>query len=299
MKEYRNVAVLKGGPSSEREVSLNSGRAVAAGLREAGYCVTEVDVTDRAVEVPPGTDAVFIALHGEFGEDGGVQSLLEKMGVPYTGSGPESSRRSFDKKLSKAAFIEGGIPTPRYQMLREGERRALDLPVVVKPPCQGSSIGISRVMCEAEWEPALREALRFGPEALVEEYIPGRELTVGIVDCEPLPVIEIVAPNGNYDYESKYTKGRTQYLVPAPLNETIADHCRGIAMRTFEVLGCQGFARVDFRLAADGKPYVLELNNIPGFTETSLLPKAAACAGISFSQLCARILRTAMIGKVR
>ncbi len=296
MKEFKNVAVLMGGPSSERAVSLNSGRAVANGLRQAGYAVTEVDVTGRALNLPAGMDAVFVALHGEFGEDGGVQGLLEEMGIPYTGSGPESSRYSFDKQLSKKTFVQNGIPTPRYEILRSGESRTLALPVVVKPPCQGSSIGISRVLCEAEWEPALREALRFGPEVLVEEYIAGRELTVGIVDREALPVVEIVAPDGNYDYESKYTKGRTQYLVPAPLSPAASDACRAIAMRTFDALRCRGLARVDFRLSTEGELYVLELNNIPGFTETSLLPKAALCAGMTFPLLCDRILRAATQG---
>lgn len=297
MNQFKNVAVLKGGPSEEREVSLRSGQAVAAGLREAGFAVTEVDVTARALDLPAGTDAVFIALHGEFGEDGGVQALLEGMGIPYTGSDPAASRRCFDKKLSKAAFVDGGVPTPRYEMLGKGVRRTLALPVVVKPPCQGSSIGISCVASEDEWEPALREALRYGSEALVEEFIPGRELTVGIVEREALPVIEIVAPNGNYDYESKYTPGRTRYIAPAQLDEAVAAECRRIAMRTFDVLGCRGLGRVDFRLTPGGEPYVLELNNIPGFTQTSLLPKAAACVGISFPQLCARILGTAACGK--
>jgi D-alanine-D-alanine ligase len=298
MKEFKKVAVLMGGPSSEREVSLNSGRAVAKGLREAGYEVAEVDVTGREIGLPPGVDAAFVALHGEFGEDGGVQALLERSGVPYTGSGPAASRRSFDKKLSKEVFMRCGIPTPEYELLRPGGRRSLRLPVVVKPPCQGSSIGVSRVFTEAEWEPALKVGFHFGPELLVEEYIEGRELTVGIVGTEALPLVEIVAPDGNYDYESKYTRGRTQYLVPAPVEESTGRECQALALRVFTALGCRGFARVDFRLTASGRLFVLELNNIPGFTETSLLPKAAACAGLAFPALCDRILSSAALGEI-
>jgi D-alanine-D-alanine ligase len=298
MKEFKKVAVLMGGPSAEREVSLNSGRAVAKGLRQAGYDVVEVDVVNHELNLPDGTEAVFVALHGEFGEDGAVQEILERLGVPYTGSGPQASRCSFDKDLSKQAFLRSGVPTPRYEVLRAGGRRTLPLPVVVKPSRQGSSIGVGRVFAEAEWEPALREAFRYGTELIVEEFIAGRELTVGIVGCEAMPVIEIVAPEGNYDYTSKYTKGRTQYLVPAPIDARIARDCQAIALRTFEALACRGLARVDFRLAPDGQLYVLELNNIPGFTETSLLPKAAACAGLSFPDLCDRILRGATVGEV-
>lgn len=298
MNEFKKIAVLMGGPSSEREVSLRSGRAVAKGLRECGYEVVDVDVTGPCLELPAGTDAVFVALHGEFGEDGGVQTLLEREGVPYTGSGPASSRRSFDKKLSKEVFDRCGIPSPAWQLMRQGDRRALPLPVVVKPTCQGSSIGITRVFAEAAWEDALRDGFRYGPELVVEQYIEGRELTVGIVGSEALPVVEIVAPEGNYDYQSKYTAGRTQYLVPAPIEPSAARECQAIALRTFSALGCRGFARVDIRLTPDGKPYVLELNNIPGFTETSLLPKAAACAGMTFSALCDRILRGASLGEV-
>jgi D-alanine-D-alanine ligase len=298
MKPFRNVAVLMGGPSAERAVSLNSGRAVARGLREAGYEVTEVDVLNHEIQLPPGTEAAFVALHGEFGEDGAAQTILERMGIPYTGSGPEASRLSFDKQLSKEAFARRGIPTPRHELLRAGGRRTLPLPLVVKPVSQGSSIGVTRVFEESAWEPALAEGFRYGPNLIVEEYIDGRELTVGIVVREPMPVIEIVAPNGNYDYESKYTKGRTQYLVPAPVDPHTAAQCQEIALRTFDALGCRGMARVDFRLAHDGKPYVLELNNIPGFTETSLLPKAAACAGLDFPRLCDRILRSASLAEV-
>ena len=292
-KRFGRVAVLMGGPSAEREISLRSGKAVAKGLREAGYEVTEIDVQGRTLAMPRGIEAVFVALHGEFGEDGGVQALLQARGIPYTGSSPAASRTSFDKKESKAVFAAHGVPTPAYEILREGQTRRLPLPVVVKPTCQGSSLGVSRVTSEAEWAPAASGAFAYGAEILVEAYIEGRELTVGIVDQEAMPVIEIVAPDGNYDFTAKYTKGQTDYRVPAPIDGAVYARCQAIALRTFHTLGCRGLARVDFRLSAAGELFVLELNNIPGFTETSLLPKAAAAHGLPFPQLCDRIMNTA------
>lgn len=290
------MAVLLGGVSAEREVSQRSGAAVAKGLRAAGYEVVEVDIRDRGIgEVPRDVDAVFVALHGEFGEDGKIQKLLREAGIPHTGSSPAASEVAFDKRLSKRIFIEAGIPTPRYEILRAGSPRCLPLPAVVKPSRQGSSIGVHRVFQEAEWPSALEDAVRYDQEAIVETYIPGRELTVGIVGEEALPVIEIVAPDGWYDYNAKYTQGVTSYKVPAVLVAETGRLCRDIAMRTFKALGCRGFARVDLRLSPDGRPYVLELNSIPGFTETSLLPKAAQAASIGFSALCDRIMRLADI----
>jgi len=282
-----------GGPSDERVISLKSGRAVARGLREAGYDVTEVDVVGRTVDLPAGTEAVFIALHGEFGEDGGVQTILNERGVPYTGSGPVASRAAFDKVISKEVFIHSRIPTPAYQVFREGDTRRLPLPVVVKPARQGSSIGVSRVFRESEWDAALQTGFQYCSELIVEAYVDGQELTVGILGGEALPVIEIVAPDGDYSFAAKYTAGRTTYLVPAPLAAEVNARCQDLALRTFEVLGCRGFGRVDLRLAPGGELFVLELNSIPGFTETSLLPKAAACAGLSFPALCHRIMNSA------
>ena len=281
-----------GGPSAEREVSLRSGAAVAKGLREAGYDVAEVDVEGRYLNLPAGIDAVFVALHGEFGEDGEVQKLLEKKGIPYTGSGPFASNATFDKVLSKRIFVDNGIPTPSYEVLRTGIKRKLPLPVVVKPARQGSSIGVHRVFSEAEWPAALKDAFTHDANVIVEAYIKGRELTVGIVGVEVLPVIEIVAPDDWYGYDAKYVKGKTNYLVPAPLDEQISRTCQNLALQAFNALGCRSMGRVDMRLSEDGKPYVLELNSIPGFTETSLLPKAAAESGLNFSALCDRIIQT-------
>jgi len=282
-----------GGPSAERDVSLRSGAAVAKGLREAGYDVSEVDVRGPDFLLPAGVEAVFVALHGEFGEDGQVQAILERKKIPYTGSGPEASRTSFDKVLSKKIFVANGIPTPEYEILKKGQKRSLKLPAVVKPACQGSSIGVHRVMTESAWDAAFKDSLKYGEEMIVECYIPGRELTVGVVGDEALSIVEIVAPDDWYDYDAKYTKGASKYLVPAQLEAGTYAKCQELAVKTFKVLGCRGLGRVDFRLSWDGRLYVLELNNIPGFTETSLLPKAAGHAGIGFAGLCDRIMRMA------
>ncbi|MCX6995704.1 MAG: D-alanine--D-alanine ligase, partial [Kiritimatiellaeota bacterium] len=208
---FKNVAVLMGGPSAERAVSLRSGTAVARGLRAAGYTVTEVDPRDGQLRLDAEVEAAFVALHGAFGEDGAVQALLRQRALPYTGAGEEASRTAFDKQLSKLVFVRHGIPTPDYEVLRPGAARTLPLPVVVKPVQQGSSIGLHRVVQEADWAPALTDALRYGGRALVERYIEGRELTVGLVGEDVLPVVEICAPGGQYDYKAKYTPGLTEY----------------------------------------------------------------------------------------
>ena len=290
-KRFQKVAVLMGGPSSERAVSLRSGAAVAGALRERGYAVAEVVVgEDSSFAVPPGTDVAFVAMHGRFGEDGTIQALLRRQGVPHTGSDPEASRRAFDKSLSKPAMVAAGIPTPKHEFLRQGETRTLPLPVVVKPVRQGSSVGVSRVFREADWAAALELALGLDVVALVEEFIPGRELTVGVVGGTVLPVIEILAPDGNFDYHAKYTPGVSQHVIPAPIPEAIAQKCRAAALAMFRALGCSGMGRVDIRLRPDGEIFVLELNNIPGLTAVSLLPDAARAHGWSFPDLCEKIL---------
>ena len=293
---YRHVAVLMGGPSAEREVSLNSGSAVAAALRTAGYWVDEVDVTDTSLDIPDGVEAVFIALHGTFGEDGQVQALLRDRGMPYTGSDVASSRLAFDKVASKQRFEREGLPTPPYEILsgRTG-RRALPLPVVVKPAHQGSSIGIHRVFAEADWDGALADAAAYDEQVLVEQFIAGRELTVGVVGADLLPVLEIRAPEGYYDYRAKYTKGVTEYLVPAPIPEDRAQACRELAGRAFRALDCRAMGRVDFRMNPEGELFILEVNTIPGFTATSLMPKAAKAHGIEFPELCDRIMKMACV----
>ena len=294
-RRFEKVAVVMGGPSRERDVSLRSGSAVQKGLAEAGYEVVGVDVTGHDLDLPD-VDAVFIALHGAFGEDGQVQGILDRLEMPYTGSGVEGSRNSMDKALTKRIFDETGIPSPAYEVLTSGGKLSMALPVVVKPASEGSSIGLHRVMTEDLWDASFADALQYDESILVEEYVEGRELTCGIVDGRTFPVVEIVAPDGWYDYGAKYTQGQTEYLAPAPVDEDVSRRCRELTEATSIALKCSGFGRVDFRLAADGSLYVLEMNTIPGFTETSLLPKAAACDGVSFSELCATIIETASFG---
>jgi len=294
-KPLNTVAVLKGGFSAEREVSLESGASIAKGLRKAGYIVTEIDVTSPDFAVPAGIDAVFIALHGTYGEDGGVQSRLTKLGLPYVGADEEASRRSFDKLLTETCLREAGVPVPESETLRRGDRRTLSLPVAVKPPRQGSSVGCSLVFDEAEWAPAMADALKYDDEILVQQFIPGREFTVGIVDGEVLPIVEIVTAAGWYDYTAKYKVDTTRYVIPAELDAGTAARMQALALKTFKALGARGFGRVDFRMTPEGEQFVLELNTIPGFTSHSLLPKAAAAAGIEFSMLCDRIMKTASL----
>jgi D-alanine-D-alanine ligase len=290
---YSRVAVLKGGISSEREVSLRSGAAIAHGLREGGYKVDEIDVVARDLTLPSGVEAAFIALHGQFGEDGGIQQLLADQELPFTGSNAKSSRISFDKVLTRDQLIADGIPVPPGEVLSAAVDRTISTPLVVKPPREGSSLGCHLVFQEADWDEAFSDAVQYSGEALVEEYIPGRELTVGVVDGDVLPVVEIQTATEWYDYEAKYVTGDTQYVVPAELDASLEVELKKIALATFQSLGAEGFGRVDFRLSPENEPYVLELNSIPGFTATSLLPKAAQAAGIGFSELCCRIMELA------
>ena len=296
MARFHNVAVLMGGVSSEREVSLRSGQAVVKGLEAAGYAVTPVILTREAVEgLPAGTEAVFLALHGGYGEGGGVQADLDRLGLPYTGAGAAASRLAMDKIATKRRLAAHGVPTAEYEVLAPGATTTrLPLPVVVKPPREGSSVGISRVMSPADWAPALALARQCDPEVLVERFIAGREMTAGVVDGEALPVVEIIPAGGWYGYEAKYVTGDTVYaFLDAAADRAIEARCRALALQTFAALGVRGLGRVDFRVDAAGACFVLELNSLPGFTATSLLPKAAARAGWSFSALCARILETA------
>lgn len=292
-RKFKKVAVLKGGVSSEREVSLKSGAAIAQGLRDGGYEVEEIDVTTRMFTIPEGIEAVFVALHGQFGEDGEIQQILMDKGVPFTGSGAESSRVSFDKVLTRKRLIENSIPVAKGELLTKAATRTIPVPLVVKPPREGSSVGCYLVFEEHAWESAFEGVTQFSAEVLVEEYIPGREMTVGVVDGQVLPIVEIRPATEWYDFDAKYVTGNTEYIVPAELDETATEKLQAIALKTFECLGAEGFGRVDFRLTPEGVPYVLELNAIPGFTATSLLPKAAQAAGIGFSELCCRIMEMA------
>ncbi|NCC50985.1 MAG: D-alanine--D-alanine ligase [Spartobacteria bacterium] len=294
-KQFKRVGVLMGGPSLERAVSLVSGRAVVHGLKQAGYDVVGIDVKDEELILPDGLEAVFIALHGEFGEDGVVQRLLTERGIPYTGPGPDASLRSFDKAMCKEALEEVGLPVPAYEVIRLSSERTLPLPIVIKPLRQGSSYGVHRILREQEYERAYTDTHAYEGLVLVEAYIEGRELTVGIVGRDPLPVVEILAPDGNYDYDAKYTTGASSYVVPADLTAEQTARCQELAMATFDTLGCRGLSRVDFRMDKDGQIFILENNTIPGFTPTSLLPKAARQAGIEFPELCDKIMQLACI----
>ena len=292
---FQHVAVMMGGPSAEREVSLMSGSAVAGALRECGYQVSECDPATDDLRLPPETEAVFIALHGTFGEDGAVQTMLRDRGIPYAGPGPEASQLAFDKVATKKRLQEHGIPTPAFEVLRHGQTRSLQLPVMVKPNRQGSSIGLYAVTNDGQWDAAMAGATEFDDDILVESFIDGTELTVGIVEDQVLPVVEIRAPDGRYDYDAKYLSGKTEYLVPAPLDETTARRCAELAKASFDAVGCTGLSRVDFRMSPNGDLFVLEINTIPGFTATSLLPKAAKAAGLDFPTRCRRILESASV----
>lgn len=293
------IAVLMGGPSAEREVSLRSGRAVANALAAAGAHVMPVDIKDSAFTMPTNMDVVFIALHGMFGEDGTLQRMLDKAGIAYTGSGPDASARAFDKIAAKKAFLMAGIPTPKYEVFDRAHPdltrlTGIGFPLVVKPARQGSSVGISVVEAESDLQEACRIAWHYDDHLLAEQFIPGRELTVGIVDGRALPVIEIRPKHDFFTYEAKYTKGQTEYLVPAPLDKALESQVKALALRTHDCLGCRDLSRVDVMLSGAGEPLVLEVNTIPGFTETSLVPMAARADGIEFPDLCSRLVQLAM-----
>jgi len=299
------IGVILGGPSSEREISLRSGKAIAGALRNKGYSVVEIGETGSIEEgvLSSGIDAAFLALHGRYGEDGTVQQFLEEKGIPYTGSGPEASRLALDKEFSKELFISSNIPTPDYIVFNDGDttdgliekiNEKFFFPVVVKPALEGSSIGLSIVKEEKYFIGALKEACNYDKKIVIEQYIHGKEATVGILDNMPLEVVHIMPKKGYYNYEAKYTQGMTEYEVPAKFSEAIYKEIQRIGLLSHNALGCRDMSRVDFRVDPEGKLWVLEVNTIPGFTSTSLLPKAAQAAGISFDELCEKILKMAI-----
>jgi D-alanine-D-alanine ligase len=333
-----NIAVLLGGTSAERYVSMASGKGIAQALTAAGHTVRVYDVAlganalvdPEALQLPtqvapsyeelqtyshreiitalgllPGDiDVAFLALHGAPGEDGTVQSILELMGIRYTGSNVLASALAMDKAMSKRIFEHYGITTPRWFELRAGEAGIEELrsnvdyhtayPVVVKPNDGGSTVGLTIVEDETGLLEAYELAGRYARTVLFEEYIEGRELTVAILGTESLPVVEIRPKSGIYDYANKYTAGRTEYFCPADLPRSIEEELRELARQAHNALGCRGYSRVDFRLDADNAPYCLEVNTLPGMTATSLVPKAAAAAGMDYSALCERIIELAL-----
>lgn len=293
------VGVLLGGPSAEREVSLKSGRAVSRALKESGYRVVEIGEQE---EIEAGIrshslSAAFISLHGRFGEDGEVQRLLEEMDLPYTGSGIEASRRAMDKAVSRDLFAAAGLPVPRGIVFQAGEDPKdlpFSFPVVVKPVREGSSIGLSLVRSPEEFGPAVDRARCCDREILIEEFIPGRELTVGVLSDRPLPLVEIKPKNPFFDFEAKYVQGRSEFTVPACLPPQLYRRVQELGLAAHRVLGCFSYSRADVILSPTGQPFLLEVNTIPGFTATSLLPQAASAAGIDFPELCRRLLADAL-----
>lgn len=292
------IAVLMGGKSAERDVSLRTGKAIAEALRAKGHETVEIDAAGNLARdlMETGPEAAFLALHGRWGEDGTVQGMLEIMGIPYTGSGVAASALAMDKILSKILFLAKGIPTPGYALLGPDEgadKIGLKPPFVIKPPKEGSTIGISIVKDAGETMAAVAEARKFAEVLLVEEFVPGRELTVGVLNGRPLPIVEIAPESGFYDYHSKYTPGRTNYYCPAALDAVSADKVSQAGLSAYLALGCSGAARVDVILDKAGNPWVIEVNTIPGMTPTSLLPKAALAAGMDFGGLVEEMLKSA------
>ncbi|MBI2900745.1 MAG: D-alanine--D-alanine ligase [Planctomycetes bacterium] len=298
-----DVAVLLGGFSSERDVSLRTGEAVARGLAARGHRVTKVDVrTDYGVELNSvKCDVAFLALHGRFGEDGGIQRILDARNVPYTGSDAESSRLAMDKIESKRLFRRAGLDTPQHRVIGSGDSvelleqsaRSLGYPVVIKPRAEGSSLGVTVHQDRATILDGAIEAFQFGSIALMEKFVAGREMTVGILDGRALPMIELKPRRAFFDYVAKYQDPETLYLVDPPLSDLDKRRIQKAALEAFDALGCEGMGRVDLIFTALHEIQVLEVNTIPGLTERSLLPKAARAAGIDFATLCDRILQTA------
>jgi D-alanine-D-alanine ligase len=301
----KHIAVLKGGPGSERAVSLATAAGVTNALRSLAVEVTDVDVRDDSFKLPGNVEFAFIAIHGTFGEDGQIQQILEDRGIPYTGEGVERSRIAFDKILSKEKFKARGVATPEWEIIRVGERPKMTVPLVIKAPRQGSTVGVYIVKEEAELEHYLEQAAKYDDHLLVEKFIPARELTAGVLGDQALPIIEIIAKEGFYDFAEKYPflnpnaapGGGAQHVCPAHLPEEQTREIQELALRAHRSLGLQVYCRVDIMLPENGAPTVLELNTIPGMTPTSLLPEAAAAAGISYPELCARIIELSLAAR--
>lgn len=296
------IGVLMGGISSERDISLRSGNLVAYSLKKTGYDVVPVDMGSNLASIIEESciEAAFIALHGRYGEDGCVQGLLEIMGIPYTGSGLAASAICMDKLISKKMFEYYGIPTPKFSVYSKDsgvDLHSMKYPLVVKPCREGSTIGISIVSKSEDLQAALEKALIYGDSVIIEEYISGIEVTAGILDNKPLPLVEINPESGFYDFTTKTSKGMAEYIVPARLSSHAAEKIKDIALSTHMSLGCCFVSRVDFRVDHEGNPYVLEVNTIPGMTETSLLPMAAQGAGIGYDELVEMILSSAFVRK--
>ena len=293
----KRVGVLMGGTSNEREISLESGSAVHAALLRNGYDAVAIDTRDDLAAALAQTpiDVAFIALHGRLGEDGRVQGFLEVLGIPYTGSGVQASAVAMDKLLTKRLFRSHDLPTPNFWVVNSPEEvtsllHAFEQPLVVKPVYEGSTLGIAVVRSADQVEEALRSALTYGRRIFIEAFVAGREITCGVLNGDPLPLVEIRAPGGFFDYQAKYQSDRTEYLVPAPLPEAVSRDIQRASAKAAAALGCRGGIRVDAMVDAADNYYLLEVNTVPGMTTHSLLPKAAAAIGIDFDDLVERLL---------
>jgi len=319
--DRKRVGVLMGGPSNERGISIKSGKAVCRALINKGMEVVPLELAesptmngyrDRVMQEiqESNIEVAFIALHGKFGEDGAMQRILEDMRIPYTGSNAHASEQSMDKLLSKDLFISNSVPTPPHKVFFKEEAsrnigldncldaevyfKELGLPIIVKPSNEGSSIGLSIVDNKRDFLEALNSSFKYSNKIIIEQYIPGREITVGILEDKPLPVVEILPKKRFFDFEAKYQKGLTEYKVPAGIKKDTYKRCQDVALGAHKAVGASFFSRVDMILSAENKPLVLEVNTIPGLTEMSLLPKAAQAAGIDFDQLILKILESAL-----
>jgi len=303
---YGRIGVLMGGASTERKISLESGKAIFESLKEMGLDTVAIDIKSDKIKEnlelvkSKKIDCAFLALHGKFGEDGQIQGILDVLGTPYTGSGKLASHLAMDKLACRKILQVYGLAVPRYKQVNSisfGANsindRDFNFPVVVKPVLQGSSIGLSIVESPDKLRGAVKKALEFDKEVLVEEYIKGREVTVGILNDSPLPIIEIVPKRDFFDYRAKYTPGMTEYVVPARIKEELAERIQSQALEAHKLIGCRGYSRVDIILSPDNTPFILEINTTPGFTRTSLFPKAAKVNGVEFTQLCLELVRLA------
>jgi D-alanine-D-alanine ligase len=292
----KKIAVLMGGPGSERDVSLATGRGVSKALRSLGTEVVDVDVHDEHFALPKDVDLAFITIHGTFGEDGQLQKILEERSVLYTGDGVEPSRAAFDKILSKEKFREHNVVTPEWEVVEVGQRPTISVPLVVKPARQGSTVGVVIVKNASELDSAMAEAGKYDQKLLIEKFVSGRELTIGVLGDQALPILEIIPKGGFYDFNNKYPflnpqgGGGAEHVCPAKIDPNKTKQIQEQALHAFRALGLVVYGRVDVLLPDSGEPFVLEVNTIPGMTEASLLPEAAAAAGINYVDLCARII---------
>jgi D-alanine-D-alanine ligase len=306
-KAFGKVGVLFGGRSAEREISIMSGTGVLEALKSKGIDAHGFDPAERSLAdlAAEKFDRVFIALHGRYGEDGSLQGALEQLGIPYTGSGVMASAVAMDKITTKKIWLQHGLPTPKYAVLTADTdvsqaAAGMDLPLFVKPPHEGSTIGITKVTAASDLKAAYELAAKFDEEVLVEEFVDGRELTVAVLGrgktARALPVVEIVAPQGNYDYQNKYFTDDTKYYCPAQIDAATTAEIQRIAVEAFNAIGCEGWARVDVLLrASDNKPFLLEANTSPGMTGHSLVPMAGRAIGLEYADLCVEILRSARL----